>query len=134
MAFISNKERQKTSARLYRGAGFRKFFILISLICCVLCALLVLLGLLVDLGKVKDAGAISLIEHNDSGNISLTTYGIICAVITCVALVGGVISVILLFTMRSPRSVTRDVYRLTSSAIPGKRTSKHTASETRDRL
>lgn len=134
MGFISNKERAKTSAKLYRGSGFRKFFILITLICCVACALLVLLGLLVDLGRIKDAGNISLIKHDDDGKISLTAYGIACAVITCFALVGGLISVILLFTMRSPRSVTKDVYKLTSSALPGKTTSSSAAKETRKRL
>lgn len=134
MAFISNKERAKVSSKLYRGAGFRKFFILVSLICGVLCTVLVLLGLLVSLGKVIDNTDISLVELNHDGNWELTTYGIVVAVITCIALVGGVISVILLLTMRSPKSVTKDVYKLTSSALPGKRTTKHTASETRERL
>lgn len=135
MAFISNKERAKTSAKLYRGNGFRKFFILASLICAVLCAVLVLLGLLRDLGvKESKLSDISLTKKGGDGKIELTTYGIIVAIITCIALVGGVISIILTLTMRSSRSVTKDVYKLASSALSGQRTSSNAASETRKRL
>jgi hypothetical protein len=132
MAFISNKERAKVSSKLYRGAGFRKFFILVSLICGVLCTLMVLLGLLVALGKV-DSYNFSLI-HTVNGKLQLTTYGIVVTVVAGIALVGGIISFILLLTMRSPKSITKDVYKLTSSALPGKKTTKHTASEARERL
>lgn len=135
MAFISNKERAKTSARLYRGSGFRKFFILISLICGVLCTLLIVIGLLVQIGKIStDEASKFALYHVVNGKFQFTAYGYVVAVITCIAFVGGLISIILTLTMRSPKSVTRDVYKLTSSALPGKRTTKHAASEARERL
>jgi hypothetical protein len=51
MAFISNKERKKVSSRLYRGAAFKKFFILITLFLMLLITLLIVVGLFGDLDK-----------------------------------------------------------------------------------
>jgi hypothetical protein len=92
------------------------------------------LGLLAS-ADIIHAKSIDFIEKDADGKADgLTAYGIVMAVITFISLVGGLISIILLFTMRSPRSVTKDVYKLTSSAIPGKRTTKHSAREIKARI
>jgi hypothetical protein len=46
----------------------------------------------------------------------------------------GLISVILLLTISSPKNVTKNVNKLISSAIPGRRTGKGVASKAKGRI
>jgi hypothetical protein len=64
----------------------------------------------------------------------LTTYGIIAVVLVCIEIVFGLISVILLLTISSPKNVTKNVKKLISSAIPGRRSGKGVARKTKARI
>jgi hypothetical protein len=70
----------------------------------------------------------------EPGAPELTTYGIIAIVFVCIEIAFGLISFILLLTMKSPKNVTKDVIKLTSSAIPGRRTSKNVSKTAKERI
>jgi hypothetical protein len=102
-----------------------------------LITLLIVVGLFGDLDKTTtEAEKYSgwIIKEDDSGKYVLTSYGLGCAIVGSVGLAMTFISIILLFTMRSPKSITKDVYKLTSSALPGKKSTGHASRDAKSRL
>lgn len=121
MAFITNKKRQSLIKRINESYGLKKALVLIEIIA--LAAYIVVTFLSMYYGKDNPNW-----EWIDNGE--LTTLGIGMVVAAAIIVVLGIISVILIFTIRSPKSIKKDIKTLESSALSGKKVSKNqTASE-----
>ncbi|MDR3249739.1 MAG: hypothetical protein LBS95_01535 [Mycoplasmataceae bacterium] len=118
MSFISSKERYKESKRIFSGNGFKKIWLLVTLILTIVYVAYIGLSLAVTLHYANVADIPKWIEwfYLSAGNNSLVSL-----IVTCVVAFMIIISLILVFTFRSSKKVANDISSLMSSAIPGKK-------------
>lgn len=112
MAFISNEKREDLIKKVNKGYGFRKFILLLDII--------LLTGFMIvaflswywqgDWAWAKDG--------------ALTPFGQGMLGVAAFIVVLGLVSVILLFTIKSPRSVKEEIKTLESSPLAGKKIHK----------
>ncbi|MDR3257892.1 MAG: hypothetical protein LBT17_03775 [Mycoplasmataceae bacterium] len=136
MGFISNKEREKTSRKLYKGYGFKKWIIFFTLIIGVICAIYIFIGIAAQAQwpGFENLPNWAFVAPGKDGKLELTIYGVVATVLVCVEMLFGFISAILLLTISSPKTVTKNVNKLISSAIPGRRSGKGVASKAKNRI
>jgi hypothetical protein len=65
MAFMSNYEREKQTRKINKGAGFRKVFILISLIGTILYVVAIILGVVGSCDHIIVGSKIITIDHTN---------------------------------------------------------------------
>ncbi|MBQ0045444.1 MAG: hypothetical protein KBS35_00955 [Mycoplasma sp.] len=110
MAFITNEKRQSLIKKINQSYGLKKALVLIEIVALIAFIIVTFLSLYKDWQWFEGD--------------KLTTLGIGMMVAAAIIVVLGLISVILVFTLRSPKSVKKDMKTLESSALSGKRVYK----------
>ncbi|XQP55070.1 MAG: hypothetical protein ACOQNV_02965 [Mycoplasmoidaceae bacterium] len=114
MAFIKNTERQSLIKKINKSYAFKKFLLLIEI--------LALIGFIV-------VTFISWLQgwewfSKDGDKITLTNLGVGMLAYAIIIAILGIVSVILVFTIKSPKNVIKTNKKLESSALSGKRVYK----------
>ncbi len=112
MAFISDKKRKSLIHRTNRGYGFRKFLLFIDI--------LGLIGFIVSIFVCGFYG-LQLYEGEDPAVLTLTPLGWGMLAYAIIISLLSIASFILIFTIRSPKTVTKENRVLQSSALAGQK-------------
>ena len=114
MAFISNEKRENLIKNVNESYAWRKVLVLFEII--------LLIGFIVvsfiSWYKAANGDAAWKWINEDK---KLTTLGIGMLAAGCVIAVFAIATVVLVFTLRSPKSIKKDIKTLESSALSGKR-------------
>ncbi|GMO14915.1 MAG: hypothetical protein Ta2E_05540 [Mycoplasmoidaceae bacterium] len=134
MAFISNNKRQKLSNSVNKSYGFKKFFILTTiLLSLVYIAMLIIpifstkseikiFGKVINLGKAMDNKFLQWFSFDKLQNLD-EGFGLCFLIFTIVLLLFVLTSIIFVLQMKSPKKVAEQTTFLTKSAIGGKASS-----------
>ena len=117
MAFIKETERRSLIKKINQSYGLKKFLLLIEIIALIGFIIVTFLSEM----KIKQ-GETNWAWFDESDK--LTTLGIGMLVYAAIIAVLGIISVILVFTIKSPKNVIKTNKKLESSALSGKRVYK----------
>lgn len=116
MAFIKNTERESLIKKVNKSYGFRKFLITAEII--------LLIGFIVMTfvsgyfwGKQGQEWAV----WYDQTTNKLQPLGIGMLVWACVIVVFGLVALILTWTLKSPKDVKKEINKLETSALSGKK-------------
>jgi len=121
MAFITEKKRESLIKKINKSYGFRKFLMVIEMLA--LFAFIVVV-FLQGTGTIKQA---YMADNKLTGfGIGMLVWAIIMAIL-------GLITMILILTLKSPKTVMKEVSHLESSARGGRRQSKSSAAAYKDR-
>lgn len=112
MAFISNEKRKSLIKETHSKYGFKKFLLLVEIVG--------LIAFIVTL-FVCEHYDIKLFKGDDAKVQELTNYGIGMLVYAVILAVLGVVSCVLIFTMKSPKTITKQNRILEGSAISGQK-------------
>jgi hypothetical protein len=82
---------------------------------------------------VIEAWQIQFVKDSTGSEWKLTAYGIVACVLVAIVLLGGLCSIIMLFTMASPYKITDKVSKLSSSALSGRKNSSAASRTTGER-
>jgi len=120
MAFITEKKRESLIKKVNKSYGFRKFLMIIEMA--------LLIGFIVVAFLSFTGKAPAWYETN-----KLTNFGIGMLVWAVIMTVLGLITLILILTLKSPKQVTAQVSHLESSARGGRKQSKSSAAAYKER-
>ena len=134
MPFISNTERERRIEKLQRTSGGRKFIIILTIILFTAFTTLISLSLVLSASIGENNAWYAIIKSIDGNKIDLTPFGWAMFVVAVLAIVLGLYSIIILFTMKSSKKVYQEASALASTPLSGRRTTRKTAKEARSRL
>ena len=134
MPFISNAERERRIEKLQRTSGGRKFIIILTIILFTAFTTLISLSLVLSASIHENDAWYAIIKSIDQNRIDLTPFGWAMFVVAVLAIVLGLYSIIILFTMKSSKKVYQEASALASTPLSGRRTTRKTAKEARSRL
>ena len=119
MAFISNEKREGLIKNVNQSYTWRKILVLVEIV--LLIAFIVLVFLSWEKAHDDPNSAWAWINNDNK----LTTLGISMLIAACVITVLAVVTVVLIFTLRSPKSIKKDIKTLEGSALSGQRIKKN---------
>ena len=134
MPFISNTERERRIEKLQRTSGGRKFIIILTIILFTAFTTLITLSLVLSASIQENNAWYTIIKSINQNKIDLTPFGWAMFVVAVLAIVLGLYSIIILFTMKSSKKVYQEASALASTPLSGRRTTRKTAKEARSRL
>ena len=134
MPFISNAERERLIEKLQRTSGGRKFIIILTIILFTAFTTLISLSLVLSASIHENDAWYAIIKSTEGNKIDLTPFGWAMFVVAVLAIVLGLYSIIILFTMKSSKKVYQEASALASTPLSGRRTTRKTAKEARSRL
>ena len=125
MAFIKNTEREGLIKKINKSYGFRKFLITIEIFLLVGFIVMTFLSLYFTRKAGTEETVWSWFDTDDTGKITgLTGMGIGMLVWAIVAAILALVSLILTWTLKSPKDTKAKMNKLESSALSGKRVKK----------
>lgn len=116
MAFITNEKREGLIKNVNQSYAWKKALVLLEII--FLIAFIVMA--FISWNKAYDDPDWAWIGGDDK----LTNLGIGMLVAGCIVCALGVVTVVVVFTLRSPKSIKKDIKTLESSALSGKKINK----------
>lgn len=114
MAFISDKDRTSLIKKINRSYAFKKFLLLVEILA-LICFIIVSFVSWMNVANGNAGWSWFTPEK------TLTTLGIGMAVYAAIIGVLGIVSVILIFTIKSPKGVIKQNKTLEASALSGKK-------------
>lgn len=118
MAFISNKKREGLIKNVNQSYGWKKALVLLEIILLIAFIVVAFVSWYKANGNPESKWA--WIGADDK----LTSLGIGMLAAACIVCALGVATVVLVFTLRSPKSIKKDIKTLESSALSGKKIKK----------
>lgn len=151
MAYITNKEREKTIKKINKGNGGRKIFVIMNLFLWL--AFVTIFVVCAFLYEKASAGGVAdnqywylswnnIIHDNGDGTSTwlmpegsqISLYGLLMVIFLCVLVASNIISTIIIISFESARKVTGKVNKLASSALSGKRRTSSSSADVKDRI
>lgn len=120
MAFISNEKREGLIRKINQSYGVKKAIVLIEIVALIAFIVLTFISLY-KCNTGHDNWAWFKQASDDENTYVLTGLGIDMMVYAVLLGILGIISVVLVFTLKSPKTVKKDMKTLESSALSGKR-------------
>lgn len=120
MAFISNKERATLIKKTNKSYAFKKFLLLIDIIALVVFVVMTFVSWYMGIKK----GEAGWDWFKTDGGLTSLGIGMLIFAIAVVAL--GIVSVVLVFTIKSPKNTIKMNKTLESSALSGQKVYKGT--------
>lgn len=117
MAFIKNTEREKLIKNVNRSYAVKKLLLLIDIVALVAWVVLVFVSF------YKEGNGDTNWSWFQGSDVTGLGIGMIIYAVAVVAL--GIVCVVLVFTIRSPKAIKKDIKTLESSAISGKKINKN---------
>jgi len=143
MGFISNKEREERTSKLYRGNAFRKFFIIFSVVLTGVYVAYVAISVGITMGLDSNFASLNKLQKffrlgmntDDIENPYITKNTYVLFGITIAVAVLLLASIIIVCTMKSAKSISKEAVALVSITKGGRdQKNKSAAQKARERL
>lgn len=122
MAFIKQTEREKLIKKTEQNYGLRKFLITAEIILLIGFIVVTFLSFFFSRQGGEEAKIWEWFQEDDGKITGLTPMGIGMLIWAIIVAGLGIASLILTWTLRSPKTIKKTINKLNSSALSGKRT------------